>query len=261
MTSIEKNPVLLWPATNVNEENGKLFSPPYKFFSLYAIDLIFGLIGQKGGSKYFVDEGLLYPDVVNRLKSVHGKHNIIDNLGIVDSLDQKSYFAERYAVIHVKSSSGYDVQTYPITYDRVAKRTDDYDDIVRRLSIMNIVHQCKRINFDNARSLDPKLVKKWLKNVRIKDLRIISLCYDIMTGWLHLANNRDAGYALDYFGILDEDKLVEEVGPYFRFMNKAKSLRLRDLNREIPKEIFDDTKLNELINETLFELWIKDTQN
>lgn len=116
MNAVQENLQLLWPATNVSED-GKLISPPYRIFSLSALDLAMGLVSQKGGFQYFVEEGYLCQDAAKRFIQKYGKHNLWDSVGIVDRLDQTSYYGNRKAIIHVKSHSGYDTQVYAITCD------------------------------------------------------------------------------------------------------------------------------------------------
>ena len=249
---------LIWPATNV-DENGKLVNPPYRVFLLTPIDLVLGLAGQKRGFKYFIDEGYLCKDAAEKYIKEHNKHNLLDSLGIINTFGQESFYGKRKAVIHVKSFSGCDTQAYPITYDKIPLREDKKDDIMRSLTTLGIIHQCKIINFANTISIDPKKVEKWLGKVKIRDLKIFYLCPHILTGLLHLASDPYIGYALDYDGTLEEEKLVKAIGPQLRWINQSKSFKLRDLNKEMSREIFDDTKLYDLINNRLFSLWYEDT--
>ena len=127
--SIENS--LLFPATNVTED-GRLISPPYRFFCLSSTSLVFGLIGQKRGFKYFVDEGYLCRDAAKKFIKIHNKHNLWDKVGVIDRYDQRSNYQYRKAMIYVKSRSAHDTQAYHITLDKLSRVSDGRNDIIKR---------------------------------------------------------------------------------------------------------------------------------
>lgn len=136
---------------------------------------------------------------------------------------------------------------------------DKREDIIRSIATLNIVHQCKKINLANTYPINPEQAERWLKGTTKRNFKTFYLCQHIMTVLIHLANNPKVKYSVDYGGVLKEDKLVETIGPQLRFINKSETLSLRDLNREMSQRIFDDTRLNDLINRELFEIWVRDT--
>jgi hypothetical protein len=246
------------------DNSGKFtYQIPDEFRILLPSDFLMGWSIYKGGLNTFVKEGYLCPESAKKFAKIHRKHKIEDDVKIVEyNLDEKTVIGDRWAVVIVKSTSGWKGDSYTITYSRLPKKDDDPNKIIKSLSRMKVMHQCDKVARRNLTSVPYEAFRKWFPDISYNQFveriqKSGNVEFDLMdsheiAGWIYVANK--SPFMAD-LGVLNE-KNLEKMNPEFRHMNRGVN-KLSELD-SCCQDLFQTIGFTELLNK-FRDIWIEET--